>query len=137
AFVVAGLLLLGLRLSRSGTVPNLRLAGRSVGGLDAASLRKVVERVAAEQGKETVTAIRPGSAEFPKATASATRQDLGFRVDVEATVRELLSRGRQGNPFAALADHLVASFLTIHVRPVERIDQAAFARWVAKTAGAL
>jgi vancomycin resistance protein YoaR len=54
-------------------------------------------------------------------------------VDVQATVDEILGRGRQWNPIAALADHLRSSFLGIDVRPIERVDARVFDQWVSDT----
>ncbi|HXF58080.1 MAG TPA: VanW family protein, partial [Actinomycetota bacterium] len=71
---------------------------------------------------------------LPPASVSSPAADLGYRLDVEATVREVLGRGRQANPLAALLDHLVGSFATVEVDPIQRLDEARFEAWVARAA---
>jgi vancomycin resistance protein YoaR len=130
---LAAVLLGAFRLARPGALPNLRLSGISVGGLDRGDLRKVVTLVATRRAGERVTVVRPPGAGVSRATESATRQDLGYRVDVEATVDEILHRGRQGNPVAALSDHVLSSLLALNVRPIERVDERVFAQWLSDT----
>jgi vancomycin resistance protein YoaR len=130
---LAALLLGAFRLARHGALPNLRIAGIAVGGLDQVDLRKVVTMVAAERAREKVTVVRPATDRAPKATTSATREDLGYRVDVEATVEEILHRGRQGNPLASLSDQVISSFMSLNVRPIDRVDGRIFDQWVSET----
>jgi vancomycin resistance protein YoaR len=130
---LAAVLLGAFRLARPGVLPNLRLSGVSVGGLDREELSKVVTIVAAQRAEEKVTVVRPASTGVAKAIDSSVRQDLGYRVDVDATVDEILHRGRQGNPVAALSDHIFSSFLTLNVQPIERVDERVFAQWLSNT----
>jgi vancomycin resistance protein YoaR len=129
---IAAILLGSFRLARHGAL-NLRLSGVAIGGLGEADLRKVVTTVAAARARDRVTVVRPAGDQTPKATTAATREDLGYRVDVDATVQEILHRGRQGNPLAALSDHILSSIVTLNVRPIERVDSRVFDQWVAET----
>jgi vancomycin resistance protein YoaR len=132
--VLAAILLGAFRVARPGVLPHLRLTGITVGGLNRDDLRQVVAFAAARRARDKVTVVRPGSPGVPKATSTETRQDLGYRVDIDATVDEILHRGKQTNPLSALADHLISSFMAIHVQPIERVDAAVFAQWSADTA---
>jgi vancomycin resistance protein YoaR len=129
----AAIVLGAFRLARHGPLPSLHLSGISVGGLDQRDLHKVVTLVAVRRAEERVTVARPADRQVARATTSATRRDLGYRVDVDATVREILHRGRQGNPLAALTDQVVSSFLALNVRPIELVDQRAFDQWLLDT----
>jgi vancomycin resistance protein YoaR len=142
AWIVAPVVLLGMllgafRLARHGTLPHLKVAGVPVGGLSGEELRRVVEQMAARRALEEVTVVRAAGLGGSRSTATAIRQDLGYRVDVPATVDEILHRGRQANPIAALADQVVSSFVGIDVRPIERIDTRVFDRWLSATVAAL
>jgi vancomycin resistance protein YoaR len=133
ALCLASVLLGAFRLARHGSLPHLRLSGISVGGLDQEDLRKIVSLVAATRAKERVTVIRAAADGVSKATTYATRQDLGYDVDLDATVQEILHRGRQRNPLAALTDHVISTFLTLNVRPVDRVDARVFDAWISET----
>jgi vancomycin resistance protein YoaR len=121
------------RIARQGTLPNLKVSGIPVGGLDRGDLRAVVSFAATRWDQEKVTVVRKGGPGVAASTTIATRQALGHRMNVDATVDEILRRGRQGNPLAALADHMVASFVAIDVRPIEHVDARAFDQWVSDT----
>ena len=131
---LAAIVLGAFRLARPGTLPNLRLAGISVGELNRDDLRKVVNLLVTERSRESVTVVRGGGPGAPRAASKATRDDLGYRVDVDATVGEVLRRGRQSNPLAALADHLTSTFVPLEVQPVERVDARVFNQWLSDTA---
>src|SRR6266540_3514380 len=79
--VGAGALLI-LRSSRQGVLPSVTLAGTDVGGLDERALRAVAERVGIREGGKRATAVRPAGGSFTGASASATLQEMGFRVDI-------------------------------------------------------
>lgn len=131
-FLVAGGLLVGFRVAREGTLPRLAVGGIQVGSMSEAEVRAVVRTLALRRGAEEVTVQRPVAAGLPPASLSSPAADLGYRLDVEATVREVLHRGRQANPLAALLDHLVGSFATVEVDPVQRLDEGRFEAWVAR-----
>jgi vancomycin resistance protein YoaR len=129
--------LVGFRSARGGTLPNVELDGTPVGGLGEDELRVVVQRVAARRLARTVRVTRPETAIADRASMTVAAADLGYRVDVEATVRAIRDRGMQANPVAALADHVRATFGVIDVRPVETFDETKLDAWVDSAADAL
>ena len=130
--VLATFTLVAFRLLRSGALPNVELAGHEVGTLDEAALQERVAEIAAERESEPVEVRREGTAGTPAASRSYERRELGYRVDVAATTEQILERGRQGNPLAALRDQMLASFRTIEVDPVVTFDETRLDRWVAR-----
>ena len=116
--------------ARDGVLANVQLAGVPVGGMEEPELREAVRAMAAERGARRIVVIRPALGTWGEDSVQGVAADLGYRLDVEATVQAVLGRGRQRNPLAALADHLVATFRPIRVRPVERVDPAALDGWV-------
>jgi vancomycin resistance protein YoaR len=130
ALGIAGLA--GFRLARPGALPNMSLAGRAVGGLDETSLRKAVETLAVERGERRLTVVRPATPASEEVSVSAPAAELGYRLDVDETVQAVLDRGRQGNPFASLADHLAATFGSVEASPVESLDEARFESWASQ-----
>jgi vancomycin resistance protein YoaR len=70
---------------------NIDIAGRAVGGLDEATVRATVARLADEQDRWPVT-IRSGEAAY-----ESTAADLGITVDRDATVAAVLDAGRDGS----------------------------------------
>jgi vancomycin resistance protein YoaR len=136
-FLVAGGLLLGFRVAREGTLPHLAVDGVPVGSMTEAEVRAVVRSLALRRGAEEVTVRRDAVGRTPPASLTSPAADLGYQLDVEATVRALLERGRQANPLAALLDHLVATFATVEVHPVQGLDEATFGGWVREAVGRL
>jgi vancomycin resistance protein YoaR len=129
--------LVGFRAAREGTLPNLELDGTPVGSLGQDQLRVAVRQVAARRSARTIRVTRSGTAISDRASMTVAATDLGYRVDIEGTVRALQDRGRQGNPLAALADHVRATFVAISVRPVEAFDDERLDAWVESAADAL
>ncbi|MDP8970136.1 MAG: VanW family protein [Actinomycetota bacterium] len=124
--VVAGIAVLaGLRLARSGVLPGVHVAEVEVGGLEEARLIVAVEALARRRAGETLTAA------LGDKTVTVTNGELGYVLDVDATVERALYRGRQGNPLAALADHLRAFGAATEVEPVERPGDDRLDAWVA------
>src|SRR5439155_13720838 len=122
---------------RHGVLPNVEVAGVSVGGMDEAALRRTVEGIASQHREARVTVVRSSVSGIGAASFATTPHDMGYQVDIDATVRAVLAQGRQLNPVAALADHLRASFGTLEVPVVNRVDGAAFDRWIAAASAAL
>lgn len=129
--------LVGFRGAREGTLPNLELDGTPVGSLGQDELRVAVGQVAARRSARTIKLIRPETAISDRASMTVAAADFGYRVDIEATVRAIQDRGRQGNPLAALADHVRATFVAINVRPVDAFDDERLDAWVESAADAL
>ena len=137
--LAGGGLLLGARAARGGVLPNLELAGRSVSGLSEEELRELVREYAEERAAETVTVRRATLPEEPDEQADLVSRasELGYELDVDATVEAVLQRGRQGNPVAALTDHVRATFSEISVPAVEDVDQQRLEMWSMNAAEAL
>jgi vancomycin resistance protein YoaR len=135
--VVGGVVLASFRVARGGTLPNLELDGTPVGSLDEPALRAAVELVAAERALRSITVVREATAVSPASSLTAPAADTGYRVDVDATVEDLLGRGRQGNPLAALFDHVRATFGAVSADPVDSFHQGRLDAWVVATSAAL
>lgn len=137
--VVFVALLLGFRVARAGALPGTRVGELSVGGLDEAELTSALESYETRRGSRAVIVTRPAIPEDPRgeATLEAIAADLGYSLDVEATTEAVLERGRQANPFAALADHFRAFGGTIRIDPVEAVEAETLDAWVEQTASDL
>jgi vancomycin resistance protein YoaR len=105
--------------------------------MDEAALRHAVQGIASQHREARVTVVRSAVSGIGPASFATTPRDMGYQVDVEATVRAVLHRGRQLNPFSALADHLRATFGALEVPVVNRVDGTAFDRWIAAATAAL
>jgi len=81
--------------------------------------------------------VRPAVGPLRQGIETSTLSEIGYSVDVDATVRALLDRGRQTNPIAALADHLATVFGSITAEPIGHFDEQRFRDWAAGTAAAL
>jgi vancomycin resistance protein YoaR len=114
-----------------GALPGMVVGGVAVGGLPPGELREEVEALAARRVSGIITATRGDE------RVSASAAELGYEVDVDATVAVVLARGRQDNPVAALADQLRALGGTMPVVPVERVDGQRLRQWVDRTVGTL
>ena len=114
------LVLGGFRLLRHGSLPGIELAGTDVGALSDDDLSEVVGHLEEDRAATDVTLRRPASGAAPAGSVETTGAELGYDIDVDATVDRILTRGRQGNLIAALADQVRATFGTIEVDPVDR-----------------
>ena len=121
--LLAGGTLIGLRLARAGVLPGVEVDGVAVGGLSEQQLTTRVAQLAQRKAKAEIVAKRG------REEVAATAGDLGYSQDVAATVAAVLYRGRQGNPVAALTDHLRAFRGGIEVDPVEGVDADTLAGW--------
>jgi vancomycin resistance protein YoaR len=124
-------LLVGLRLARPGALPGTVVDEIQVGGMGDDALRRAVGGLAESRGARRVTAQRGA------ASASGHASELGYELDVDATVAAVLRRGRQPNPIHALADHVRAFRSTIEVPPVESVDEERVAAWAHQAAAEL
>lgn len=124
AVVLLIVMLLTLRSVRPNVLPRTELDGEPVGGMTRSQLTATATQMAGQHAGDLIT--------FASDTdrRTATNATVGNSWDVEATVEAIWRRGRQGNPFAALADHVRASFDTVTMRPVQRTDRAMLDRWV-------
>lgn len=113
--------LIGFRLVRDGSLPGLELASEDVGALSDADLRDAIRDVWDERSEDPLTLTRPASGAARAVSVETTGDELGYHIDVDMTAEAILTRGRQGNPLAALADQIVATFGTIEVDPVDSL----------------
>jgi vancomycin resistance protein YoaR len=120
--LLSGVSLALLRVTRSGALPGTLVAGVDVGGLEEQALRERIGEMAATRGADRIVMVRPATSTQGEASVTATKADLGYRLDVDETVDTVLERGRQGNPLAALGDHLAAFVSDESVEPVELVD---------------
>ena len=118
ALIVLSALALGaFRLLRRGSLPGIQVAGADMGGMSEDDLRDALREVMGERRDDRLVFRRPATSIAREETEVTTGGDLGYFIDIGATVERVMERGRQGNPVAALVDHLVGTFGTIEVRP--------------------
>ncbi|MPZ73967.1 MAG: hypothetical protein GEU74_12185 [Nitriliruptorales bacterium] len=135
--VLVGLLLIsagtliGLRFARAGSLPGITVEGIDVGGRSAADVRDRITLLAQRKGDAVIVAAR--DEEHHRGTA----RDLGYSLDIDTTVEQIMYRGRQGNPLVALADHLRAFRGALHLPALESVREKAVARWAKRAAVAL
>jgi vancomycin resistance protein YoaR len=105
--------------------------------MDEDTLRRTIQDLAAARRDERVAVVRTAVGSLPSRSVSGTPEEMGFAVDVDATVRSVLAVGRQLNPVAALADQVRATFGTIGVPVVQDVDDERFDAWVDRASTAL
>jgi vancomycin resistance protein YoaR len=131
---VLGVALLGVvtllvfRVVRHGALPGIRLASADVGALSDGDLHDAIQELEEKRASDRVTLRRSASGAARSASTETTGVELGYVIDLEETADEVLTRGRQGNPVAALVDQLKATFGTIEMDPVDSFvtDQQGF-----------
>ena len=123
--------LIGLRLARAGVLPGVTVDGVDLGGAEAEQLNGRLRALGERKGSAEIVAVRE------EQRYSAQSRDLGYAVDIDATAQRALYRGRQGNPIAALNDHVRAFWTTTEVAPVESVDQSALNDWAETAADEL
>ena len=142
-FALSAIVLLVFRVARSGALPSTTVAGVDVGGMNGEELRRALREVQQERGADELVvspsdddASGEGSAE-PEGSVATSGTDMGYRIDVASTANNVLERGRQGNPLAAFADHLVATFGTVTEEPIDGFDEEEFRSWLERNDGEL
>jgi vancomycin resistance protein YoaR len=113
--VVALLVLWGLQRDRA--LPGVTLAGLDVGGQDAGEIRETIAPVVQARESDAVT-LTFGDERF-----ELVPQDIGYAVDVDASVEAALSIGREGLP-GDVTTRLRAYRTTTQVELVERTERA-------------
>ena len=101
--------------------------------LEGEELRRVLRDVQEKRADDELS-VTPSDDDTVVATSG---EDMGYRIDVVATASRILERGRQGNPIAALGDHLAATFGTVTVEPVDGLDDEVFQSWLEDNADQL
>ncbi|MDQ3770573.1 MAG: VanW family protein [Actinomycetota bacterium] len=124
-FALSAITLLVFRVARSGALPGTSVAGVDVGGLGGEELRSALREAQDERGEERLKV----AADDDAGAVTTTGADIGYRIDVAATSEQVLERGRQNNPVAAFADHLLATFDAITIEPVDELDNDRFDAW--------
>lgn len=142
-FALSAIALLTFRITRSGALPGTTVVGVDVGGMNGEELRRALRDVQEELGAEELRVspdddhtMGAGSA-GSQGGVTTTGTDMGYRIDVASTASDILERGRQSNPIAALADHLVATFGTVTEEPVDHLDEDEFRSWLERYDGEL
>ncbi|MGI8775755.1 MAG: VanW family protein [Actinomycetota bacterium] len=135
--LLAALALGAGRLLRSGILPNVRVVTSDLGTLSEEEARAALEDLEGSIAQAELTIVREETGRSPTRRFVTTREELGYQLDVDATLVAAAQRGRQTNPAAALADHVMATFGTIDVDPVHGFDRASARRWLEIAAGEL
>ena len=141
-FALGAIVLLIFRVARSGALPGTTVVGVDVGGMDGEELRRTLREVQGERGADDLM-VSPSDDDTPGAGSAGSDgvttsgNDMGYRIDVVATASNVLERGRQGNPLAALTDHLVATFGTVTEEPIDSFNEAEFRSWLERNDGEL
>jgi vancomycin resistance protein YoaR len=131
AAVVVGALVVVLVLAlavlwfvqRDRVLPNTTAAGIELGGLTGDEARAALEPLATGRETDTVTVS------FEERTFDLEPTDVGYSVDVDATVQTALARGRDGLP-GDIAERIRSYRTTQEIAIVERLDDQALTAWV-------
>ena len=124
---------LGLRVARAGALPGVIVAGQDLSGMDAARIHDAMTALDQARRAQSIAVVRapvPDAGATTAARIEAAGEELGYELDVDATVDRILRRGRQFNPFAAVADQVRAFFGATTVHPVQRVDDKVFGTWL-------
>ncbi len=124
-----GLLARGLRSDR--IAEGVTAAGVSLGGLTVPEAVEALEQAAATIQSETVT-LEYGEDEW-----TATRAELGVRVDAQATAAAALEVGHTGSPLGAWRERREAKARGVEVALRTDVDEELLHETLAKLAGAI
>jgi vancomycin resistance protein YoaR len=128
------LVLVGFRISRPGVLPGVEVAGVAVGGLDRDELAGEVEGIAEARRDDPVAVVLDHD---DRRAVTTPRTAMGYSIDEAATAEAAWRRGRQPNPFTALADHFRAFRQTTDVELRETLDEERLDAWVDEVADEL
>ncbi|MEX2549535.1 MAG: VanW family protein [Nitriliruptoraceae bacterium] len=104
-------------------LPNTTLAGIEVGGMDEAQVREEVEPEVTRRETDTVTFS------FDDEEYGLEPREVGYRIDVDASVEAVLSRGRE-SLFSDLVERVRAYRTPATYELVESPDATALQGWV-------
>jgi vancomycin resistance protein YoaR len=128
---LVGLLLLTLAVlwtvQRDAVLPNTSVAGVEVGGLTGAEARETLAPTVAAREGDPVTFA------FEDRTFSVAPSEVGYEIDLDATVENALDRGRTGLP-GDVVERLRSLRTDRDLPLVERVDDASLDVWVAEVA---
>ncbi|QBI21446.1 hypothetical protein ER308_18980 [Egibacter rhizosphaerae] len=146
AAILGGLLLMfgliygGFRLANPGVLPGTIVANPDaleldetdtdaelleVGDLPRAELEEAVAAYAERRATDEVEVRVTDSDD----RVSTTAEEVGLRLDVEATVEDVWRRGRQANLIRAFGDHVRSLYGQTVIAPTDRVDPAAATEW--------
>lgn len=111
-------------------LPGLRVAGTSIGTLEAAAVRERLQAEVARPWAASSVLVTEGSR-----TWAATNADLGIAPDLDAAVATALAYGKSGSPLDRARAWLAALMGGAEVPFVMRAEGAAAERFVARVAG--
>jgi len=120
---LAAVLVLAVIAQHGRILPGTTVAGVDVGGLDAASARRVLGPEAEAASRRPVRISMPGE------QVLLDPRTVGLSVDLERTVEEAFARGRRWTPASAGA-RLLAPVLSVDVPLQRSVDGAQIAAWV-------
>ncbi len=118
ALVAGGIASAALGAVRDGEVmPGTSVSGVDLSGLDRVTAARRIERLAGPREARDVVVVH-GDTSF---TVSAAQ--IGFDVDVDATVDAAYASGRDASPLATLAGQIPATFSATDLQIVQEIDE--------------
>ncbi len=126
--LAAGLLLLVLRVTRTGVLPGVHVAGVDVGAMSEAELEERLADLDKEMSTVSIELSREGGG---SRTFSSKGGSTGIEIDIARTVDAALERGRQMNPLAALVDQLRSFLVDTTLEPSLATDEQKLSQWVA------
>ncbi len=134
--VGAGALLLALRLTRTGVLPGVHVAGVDVGTMSRSELEDRLAELGEDISDVPIVLKREGGG-APARSFNSDGAATGFGLDIDRTGIAAFERGRQLNPLAALADQLRAVFVDTDVEAYLSADERKLAEWIAVATDAL
>jgi vancomycin resistance protein YoaR len=123
-----GVAVLLLTIAQAGRVlPGTTVAGVPVGGLDEWGARRMLAPALAREERRPIAVSAPG------VRVLLRPEDAGLSLDVDASVRAALARGRTGRPTAVLA-RVTAPLRQVEVAPPGTVDEDRLLTWVDEVA---
>jgi vancomycin resistance protein YoaR len=124
AVVVLSTLLLLTWVAQAGRVlPGTSVAGVDIGGRDEWSARRLLEPILEREEQRPLAVSAPGQ------RLQLRPVDAGLSLDVDATVRAAIGRGRTGS-WRDPVHRLTAGLVATELAPVGHVDEAALIAWV-------
>lgn len=130
-----------LGAARPDALPGVTVDGVEVGGLSDEALVAAITEIARQRAEEEIAVRRglvDGRATGQAETVSASAAEVGYELDVDATLRAVRARGRQPNPITALDDHRRSlAGQELAVEPVQEVAERQLRSWAVETARSL
>jgi len=125
---VATLAIAALRLAHPDILPGVSVEGIELGGTDDEEARERLAPLVEARTTDRVTM------RFDQHTFELEPADVGFEVDVPATIERARRPGRTGSFVSRSWDHVEALWRQVPVGLVERVDEGRLEAWVASIA---